>query len=194
MQISIVHRHINLSEGQREYIEEKITNLKHLGQRVDDESTQVHVDIESNNIKTSNKNISLQVTMFVPHAVVRAEVLGITVEEATDLAVEKLKKQLERYKARRNRRDQAGQWIPSSTLEEITSGADGGAFPVSKISKRKRFSDVKSMHEEEAAEQMELLGHNFYAFTNSDTGKFGIVYKREDGSYGLLELENSSDN
>ncbi len=190
MQITIVHRHINLSDAQREYIEEKITHLKHLGQRVDDESTTVHVDIESNNIKTSNKNISLQVTMFVPHAVVRAEILGVTVEEATDLVVEKLKKQLERYKARRNRRDLSGQWIPSSTLEEISSDAGGGVFPVSKISKRKKFSDSKPMHEEEAAEQMELLGHNFYAFTNSANGKFGIVYRREDGSYGLLEMEN----
>ncbi len=193
MQITIVHRHINLSESQREYIEEKITHLKHLGQRVDDESTKVHVDIESNNIKTSNKNISLQVTMFVPHAVVRAEVLGITVEEATDLAVEKLKKQLERYKARRNRRDQAGTWIPSSTLEEITS-TQGGILPVAKISKRKKFSDSKPMHEEEAAEQMELLGHNFYAFVNSDNNSFSVVYMREDGSYGLLDLENKSSN
>ena len=61
---------------------------------------------------------------------------------------------------------------------------------MSKISKRKKFSDSKPMHEEEAAEQMELLGHNFYAFTNSANGKFGIVYRREDGSYGLLEMEN----
>ncbi len=189
MQISIVNKHINLSDVQREYIEEKITHLKHLGQRVDDESTQVHVDIESNNIKTSNKNISLQVTMFVPHAVVRAEVLGITVEEAIDLAVEKLKKQLERYKARRNRRDQAGQWIPSSTLETITA-TQGGILPVAKISKRKKFSESKPMHEEEAVEQMELLGHNFYAFVNSDNNSFSVVYKREDGGYGLLDLEN----
>lgn len=190
MQISIVHRHINLSDEQREYIEEKIIHLRHLGQRVDDESTQVHVDIESNNIKTSNKNISLQVTMLVPHAVVRAEVLGVTVEEAIDLAVEKLKKQLERYKARQNRRDQSGQWIPSSTLEKITSGTGGDAFPFSKVSRRKIFSSSKPIHEEEAIEQMELLGHNFYAFVNSNNGSFSVVYKREDGSYGLLDLEN----
>ena len=186
MQVSIIHKHINITDEQKEYVEEKINHLKHLGQRVDDESTMVRVDIESNNVKTSNKNVSLQITMFVPHAVVRAEVFGITIEEAVDLAVEKLRKQLERYKSR-NRRSQSGQWIPTSTLEEITAKQDS-SLPVSKVSKRKMFSDLKPMHEEEAIEQMELLGHNFYAFINSDNDKFGVVYKREDGSYGLLEL------
>lgn len=189
MQISIIHKHINVSDDQKQYVEDKINHLKHLGQRVDDESTSVRVDIESNNVKTSNKNVSLQVTMFVPHAVVRAEVFGVTVEEAIDLAAEKLRKQLERYKARRNRRDQSGKWIPASTLEEITA-KQGDASLVSKVSKRKAFADLKPMHEEEAIEQMELLGHDFYAFISSENGKFGVVYKREDGSYGLLELEN----
>lgn len=189
MQLTIIQKHINLSEGQKDYIQEKIEHLKHLGQRVDDESTQVRVDVEHSNVKTTNKNISLQVTMFVPHAVVRAEVLGISPEEAIDLAVEKLKKQIERYKNKQHRRDQSGKWIPSSTLEEISSTQEGAA-PVSKITKRKSFADIKPMHEEEAVEQMELLGHDFFAFVNEENGKFGVVYKREDGTYGLLELEN----
>lgn len=189
MQVSIINKHLHLSDDQKAYIEEKIGHLKHYGERVDDESTQVRVDVESNSIKTSNKNISLQVTMFVPHAVVRAEVLGITVEEAIDLAIEKLKKQLERYKGRKNRRDQGGKWIPSSTLEQITATQQGMA-EVPAISKRKQFGDLKPMHEEEAIEQMELLGHNFFAFINSQTGRFNVVYHREDGSYGLIELDN----
>jgi putative sigma-54 modulation protein len=189
MQVSIIQKHINLNDAQKEYIQEKIENLKHLGQRIDDESTQVRVDIEVNSSKTTNKNISLQVTMLVPHAVVRAEVMAVSPEEAIDLAVDKLKKQLERYKGKQHRRDQTGKWIPSSTLEEISSTQEG-AVPVSKITKRKSFSDIKPMHEEEAVEQMELLDHDFFAFVNEEDNKFGVVYKREDGSYGLLELEN----
>lgn len=189
MQVTIIQKHINLSEGQKDYIQEKIDNLKHLGQRIDDESTQIRVDVEQNYVKATNKNISLQVTMFVPHAVVRAEVLGISPEEAIDLAVDKLKKQIERYKNKLHRRDQSGNWIPSSTLEEITSTQEGGA-PVSKITKRKSFADAKPMHEEEAVEQMELLGHDFFAFINVESGKFCVVYKREDGSYGMMDLEN----
>ncbi len=121
MQVTIHERSLNLNEGQKDYVSEKIDHLKNYGERVDDESTHVRVDVEHNKIKTSNKNITVQVTMFVPHAVVRAEVLATTVEEGIDLAVEKLRKQLERYKSKRNRRDKSGKWIPASTLEEISS-------------------------------------------------------------------------
>ena len=186
MQIQIFDRHITLSDKQLEYIREKVFNLSEYGHRVDDESTQVRVDVESNTIKTSNKNITVQVTMFVPHAVIRAEVYSTTVEEGIDLTVEKLKKQLERYKSRQNRRDKSGKWIPSSTLEKISSTQEGAL--VSQVAKRKAFVDLNPMHEEEAIEQLELLGHSFYAFLNSDTSKFTIVYRREDGSYGLMDF------
>ncbi|MFA5830177.1 MAG: ribosome-associated translation inhibitor RaiA [Candidatus Gracilibacteria bacterium] len=189
MQVTIINKHLHLSDEQRAYIEEKVNHLKHYGEQVADESTQVRVDVETNSVKTTNKNISLQITMFVPHSVIRAEIFAVTIEEAVDLAVEKLKKQLERYKGKKNRRDQTGKWIPSSTLEQITSTQEGMA-EVARISKRKVYDDLKPMHEEEAIEQMELLGHDFYAFMNVDTSKFSVVYRREDTSYGLLELGN----
>lgn len=191
MQIQIFDRHISLSDNQLEYIREKVFHLKSFGEKVDDESTQVRVDVESNKIKTSNKNITVQVTMFVPHAVIRAEVYATTVEEGIDLAVDKLKKQLERYKGRKNRRDKSGKWIPASTLEDITSKQEVSA-EVAKVVKRKSFESAAPMHEEEAIEQMELLGHNFYAFINSDTTKFNVVYRREDGSYGLLDFNEKN--
>lgn len=187
MQITIFNKFVHLNEQQKEYIQEKINHLGHLAERVADESTQARVDVEANNVKTSNKNISLQVTLFVPNAVIRAEVFATTVEEAVDLSVDKLRKQIERYKGKENRRDQSGKWIPASTLEEISSTQEGSA-EVSQVSKRKVFTGMMPMHEEEAIEQMELLSHNFYAFMNSETQKFNVVYRREDGSYGLLEL------
>lgn len=188
MQVQIFDRHIRLSDPQTDYIREKIFNLADLGERIDDESTQVRVDVESNRIKTSNKNITVQVTMFVPHAVIRAEVYSTTVEEGIDLAVEKLRKQLERYKSKKNRRDKSGKWIPASTLENSLAPETGNT--VHAITKRKSFVDLNPLHEEEAIEQLELLGHDFYAFINSETNKFNIVYRREDGSYGLLDMNS----
>ena len=104
------------------------------------------------------------------------------------MAVEKLRKQLERYKSKKNRRDKSGKWIPASTLENSLAPETGNQ--VHSITKRKSFVDMNSMHEEEAIEQLELLGHDFYAFINSDTNKFNVVYRREDGSYGLLDMSS----
>lgn len=188
MQIQIFDRHISLSDSQTDYIREKIFHLADLSERVDDESTQVRVDVESNRLKTSNKNITVQVTMFVPHAVIRAEVYATTVEEGIDLVVEKLRKQIERYKSKKNRRDNSGKWIPASTIESSLAQETGNT--VHTIAKRKTFVDLNPMHEEEAIEQLELLGHDFYAFINSGTNQFNVVYKREDGSYGLLDMSS----
>jgi putative sigma-54 modulation protein len=185
MKVTITEKKLTLNAAQRDYIDEKIANLKGLGERVDDESTIVRVDVEANNVKTSNKNITVQVTMDVPHAVIRAEIFATTVEEGIDLAAEKLKKQLERYKSKKNRRDRSGKWIPASTLEEISSTAEVGE--ISAPIKRKVF-ELEPMHEEEAIEQMELLGHNFFAYKDADTKRFNIVYKREDKGYGLIEF------
>ena len=187
MQIQIFDRNISLSDRQLEYIREKVFHLKNFGERVADESTEARIDVESNKIKTSNKNVTVQVTLFVPSAVVRAEVYATTVEEGIDLCIDKLKKQLERYKDKKHRRDKGGKWIPASTLEEISATQEGGK-EFAKIVKRKSFVDLNPMHEEEAIEQLELLGHNFYAFLNADTSKFNVVYKREDGEYGLIDV------
>jgi putative sigma-54 modulation protein len=188
MQVQIFNRHINIADDQLEYIREKIFNLKSYGEGIDDESTEVRVDIESNKNKTSNKNTTVQVTMIVPRAVIRAEVYCVTVEEGIDLAVEKLKKQIERYKGKKHRRDKSGKWIPSSTLEEISSAQNGVEVP--QIARRKTFVSAEPMQEDEAIEQLELLGHNFYAFINAGNKRFNVLYKREDGSYGLLDIND----
>jgi putative sigma-54 modulation protein len=124
--------------------------------------------------------------MIVPRAVIRAEVYSVTVEEGIDLAVDKLKKQIERYKGKKNRRDKGGKWIPASTLEQISSAQTG--LEITQIAKRKTFVSMEPMHEDEAVEQLELLGHSFYAFVNAENKRFNVVYKREDGTYGLLDF------
>ena len=162
MQVTFYDKHMRLSESQREYVQEKIEHLKHFSDRVDDESTQVKVEVEAHPSKISNKDLVIQVTMFVPNGVIRAEVPATTVEEGIDIAVSKLKKQIARYKTKKSRRNKEGEWIPSSTLEQISATAEVGG-ELAKISKRKNFT-VDSMHEEEAIEQLELLDHNFYVF------------------------------
>jgi putative sigma-54 modulation protein len=147
----------------------------------------VRVDVEYTKSKSDGQDIATQITMYVPNAVIRAEVKGSTVEETADLAVEKLKKQIERYKTKKHRRDRGGQWIPESTLESVQGGMT--EEEIEKVVKRKKYDDLEPMREDEAVEQMELLGHDFYAFVNRDTDLFSVVYRRQDGDYGLIELE-----
>jgi len=188
MKIQIFSHSVNVGENQKSYIEEKIGNLSKYEERVADEATSVRVDIEYSANKTDGDKISTQITMYVPNAVIRAEVKGVTVEETIDLAVDKLKRQIERYKTKKHRRDKSGKWIPESTLESL-SGNSLSQEEIEQIVKRKKYDNLNPMKEQEAIEQMELLGHDFYAFVNDDTDLFTVVYKRQDGDYGLIELE-----
>lgn len=190
MKIQLVSQSVTLGDNQKEYLENKIDNLKKYEERIADEATVVRVDVEKTKVKSGDERIATQITMYVPNAVIRAEVKGSTVEETADLAVEKLKKQIERYKTKKHRRDKGGQWIPESTLE--TASQSMKEMDIDAIVKRKKYDDLEPMKEQEAAEQMELLGHDFYAFVNEDTGLFSVVYRRQDGDYGLIELEKKN--
>lgn len=190
MKIQLFSQSVTLGDNQKEYIEEKIDNLKKYEERVADEATIVRVDVGKTKVKSGDEKIATQITMYVPNAVIRAEVKGSTVEETVDLAVEKLRKQIERYKTKKHRRDRGGQWIPESTLE--TASESMKEIDIDTIVKRKKYDDLEPMKEQEASEQMELLGHDFYAFVNEDTGLFSVVYRRQDGDYGLIELEKKN--
>lgn len=187
MNIQFVKSHLNLIDAQKEYITKKIEHLGKLADRINDESTEVHVSIKENKLKATDHNVSVEVTMIVPHALIRAEVDGKTLEEAVDLCEEKLRKQIERYKGKLHRRTDSGKFMPESTLEQI-AGTQEEFKEIKKILKRKTFKDLKPMHEEEALEQMELLGHDFFVFNNVDTGRMSIIYMRIDGTYGVIDI------
>jgi putative sigma-54 modulation protein len=191
MQIQIVGQSITLGDNQKDYINEKIENLKKYEERVSDEASIIRVDVAKRKVQSGDERIVTQITMYIPNAVIRAEVHGSTIEETADLAVEKLKKQIERYKAKKHRRDKSGNWIPESTLENVSKD-EITAEEIEGIVKRKKYTDSEPMREDEAVEQMELLGHDFYAFINSDTDLFSVVYRRADGDYGLIELEKKN--
>lgn len=189
MQIQILENKFKLTDDQRDYTKKKIGSLKKYADRISDEATLIKVEFTAKHMKSSGDLIVCQVTMSVPRATIRAEIEASKVEEAVDLVEDKLRKQIEKYKEKLHRRDRKGRWIPVSTLEKLSDIQDEVHFP-HRIIRRKQFDQLKPMHEEEALEQMELLGHNFFAFWNIDTDKFSVVYKRkEDLTYGLIELD-----
>lgn len=187
MQIQFFSKNIDLDDNQKGYISEKINNLTKYEQRIDDEATLIRVDVTRRKDTSGDFKISFQVTMFIPKATIRAEVYGSTVEESIDLAVEKLKKQIERYKTKKHKREAGGKLMPDSTLE-MAKNEQMEQFDFEKIVKRKKYDKLEPMQEYEAIDQMELLGHDFYAFINLDTDLFSVLYRRQDGDYGLIEL------
>lgn len=189
MQLQLFSEEVSLTEEQKEYVRKKITLLEKYAHELFDASTCVRIDVRSNKVKSSNHHFSVQVTVFVHPSILRAEESGITVEEAIDLVEEKLKRQIERYKQKQHRRTHTGEWIPESTLEQLSTAQTEVPLTMSNISKRKRIADLEKIHEDEAVEQLELIDHDFYIFDSKDTGFISVVYKRKDGTYGIIEVE-----
>jgi putative sigma-54 modulation protein len=112
----------------------------------------------------------------------RAEEATEDMYASVDKAVDKLNRQIGKYKTKLEKKYKGHDTIRFEYIPDVEAGEKSE----SKIVKTKRFS-IKPMDPEEAVMQMELLGHNFFVFTNGDTEEVNVVYKRKDGDYGLIE-------
>jgi putative sigma-54 modulation protein len=115
---------------------------------------------------------------------------------AIDEVYDTLQRQIERYKDKHWRRGklrrQGGQIVealPELAAPSLADTQEEEERP--RIVRTKEFQ-VKPMYSDEAVEQMELLGHNFFIFQDADTGKLNVLYRRQDGNYGLIVPEVSS--
>jgi len=131
------------------------------------------------------ENHTIEVTIPVKGGMIRAEQTSTDMYSSIDLAREAIEKQLLKYKNKIVDRYQDGGFA-QTYLDEPDEEEEEGAL---KIVKTKRFA-VKPMDPEEACLQMEMLGHNFYVFRDSITDQVCVVYKRKNGTYGLIEPEN----
>lgn len=131
---------------------------------------------------------TIEVTVKLPKRILRAEVTKEDMYAAIDEVVDVLEKQMVKYKNRlrdKSRRD-------TSFMEELHSvesnAPDDAEEEAMVIAKTKHFV-VKPMDPEEAVMEMELLGHGFFVFRNSKDDEINVVYKRKNGSYGLIDPE-----
>lgn len=174
MQLQIHTEGVTLNAKDKSYLNKKIMNLQKYGERIADESVVAKIDIRQDLVKTSTSTISLHVTIHMPKSLIRAAVSARNVQECVDLVVEKLKKQLEKYKHK-------------LTTKLVDAPQEFRSLSA-KIVKRKLFSHVFPMSEEEAITQMEMLNHDFFIFANEKTRLYNVLYKRAKGGYGLIEL------
>lgn len=177
MRVTITGKHIEITDAIRSQTEAKLSKLdKYFNQEAD---VKVAVSVFRNNQK-------IEVTIPVNRTVIRAEATDTDLYNAVDMVVDKLGRQLRKHKTKLM--NKGHDTIRFENIEGYIPVAEEEEVAEAKIVKRKRFEMVP-MTEEEAILQMELLGHNFFAFTHADTDTIAVLYKRKDGQYGILESE-----
>jgi putative sigma-54 modulation protein len=179
MEIQLFTRNMELTPRLQEYVEKKVSKLGRYLPNI----TDVRVDLAVENTRSSAHRQVAQLTIRTPRAILRAEERASDMFAAIDAALDKMRRQITRYKTRRQDRWQRaeGEEWEETTLppEESISG---------KVVRVKRFEMVP-MTTEEAIEQMELLGHQFFVFLNAEEGGINVIYRRQDGNYGLIVPE-----
>jgi putative sigma-54 modulation protein len=180
MRYNIRGENIEVTPALREYVEKKIGKLERHFENTD--GVQVHVNMKVYN----DKQAKIEVTIPMPQLVLRAEERHDDMYAAIDLVSDKLERQIRKHKTKVNRklRDKEAKYVfASSEVSVATAEHEEEEF---EIVRTKHFS-LKPMDSEEAILQMNMLGHNFFIFTNAETNRTNIVYKRKDGKYGLIE-------
>ena len=175
VQMNIRGENVEVTKALRDYAQKKLNKLERY---FDQPLTNVNV-----NLKLYKVGQKAEVAIPVMGRVLRAEEINQDLYAAIDIVVDKLERQIRKYKTKLNRKSRQVSKkdnILVPTVEEETT------LNEIEIVRKKRF-DLKPMSAEEAVLQMEMLGHNFFVFYNDDTCETNVVYKRKNGKYGLIE-------
>lgn len=190
---------IEVTPAIRDYVESKVGKIEKYFDEVPEANAHVNLKIYS------DRTGKAEVTIPLPNIVLRAEETSPDLYGSIDLVSDKLERQMRKYKTKVNRKFRrktadVPDAISPELLEEtkglnneINEEVNGGVEESSeiKIVRTKRF-DLKPMNAEEAVLQMEMLGHDFFVFLDADAESTNIVYKRNDGDYGLIETDDMS--
>lgn len=180
MNFNVRGENIEVTPALREYVEKKVSKLERY-------FTETPKAICYVNLKIYNdKKSKVEVTIPMPNLVLRAEEVQEDMYAAIDLISDKLERQIRKHKTKINRKfREKGSVKDLFVLPEEVAPQTKEENELEIV--RQKKIDLKPMDSEEAILQMNLLGHNFFIFTNAETNLTNIVYKRKDGRYGLIE-------
>ena len=176
MRYTITGRNIEVTPGLKAAVEKKIGKLEHFFTP----DTEVIVALSAQ--KDQQK---IEVTIPVKGNTIRAEESSTDMYVSIDLVEEIIERQIRRYKKKLIDKKQAAIAFSQAFIEDEEDTAYKDDI---QIVKTKKFA-MKPVNPEEACLQMEMLGHNFFVFLNSETEQVNVVYKRKNGTYGLIEPE-----
>ncbi len=178
MRTVITGKHMDVSQALNDRVDKKLKKLdKYFGS-----STEAHVFMHVE----KGRHI-METTIVYDGITFRAEESADNMFKSIDSVLKKIEKQIRHHRSKLEKRLKTGAFSGDSPNEAEDDGVDE-ELPVSELVKTKRFP-VKPIDVEEAKLQMQLIGHNFYVFTNSDTEQVNVLYKRKDGNFGLIEPE-----
>ena len=187
MQVILKGKNVEITDWLRQYVEKKVDKLD----RYLPEIQEARVELSVQKTRSSQDRQVAQLTVRSNGLILRAEERTDDMFAAIDAVVDKMHRQIARYKGKRedrwkgqgpNRPETELPPLDAEIMEELAEEQER------RIVRVKRFA-VSPMSEEEAIEQMELLGHDFYVFYNPNSGRMSVLYRRKDGNYGLLEPE-----
>lgn len=170
MKYNIRGNKIDVTEAINSYLKDKLSKLeKYLDDNDEVEAKAV--------ISTKGKDQKVEVTIWSGKYNIRAEVVNSDLYAAIDLVIDKLERQFKKYKDKISTKRAKVEILPE--IEDY--------FEDDETIVRRKEVYLKPIDEEEAITEMELLGHTFFVFKNVDTNKINVVYKRNDGDYGIIE-------
>ena len=193
MQLVLKGKNVELTDTLRGYVDKRMGRLD----RFLDNKTEATVELTREQTKSSEQRHVAQVTMLVNGTILRGEEKAHDILAAIDAVTDVMNRQIKRYKGKLYEKHKTK--TPAKVEAAIVSAGEAeeaGAseeeemefFPEGKIVKRKKYS-VKPMFYDEAIEQMELLGHDFFIYYDATGEQVNVVYRRKDGDYGLITPE-----
>jgi len=180
VEVEVYTRNLDIADNLKDYITKKASKLDRYLNEIE------HVRIDISYIKSArsakDRNVA-QITVRGHRALLRVEERGDDITAAFDTAIDKMQRQLDRFKGKHFHG--RGDGRSASDVVLVPQETDGEDVQV--VARHKTF-DLIPMNEAEALEQMKLLGHdNFFIFFNIDTNSINVLYHRRDGTYGLIE-------
>lgn len=178
MELTVRGKNLEMTDALHSYVE------KHTGkiQRYFDKPIKINVLL-----RISNMTKTCETTVFVDGVILRGVEKSDDMYKSIDLVFDKVERQIHKYKTRLAKKFKEKNTLSRQFVlekEPIAAQADSDF----EIVKTKHFN-ISPMSPEEAILQMNLLGHNFFMFFNSDTEAMAVVYRRDDGKYGLIDAE-----
>ncbi|RKD32343.1 ribosome hibernation-promoting factor, HPF/YfiA family [Thermohalobacter berrensis] len=175
MKLIITGRNMEVTDALKDTVRRKLGKL----------DKYFHEDVEVHATLSVEKNRQIfEVTIPINGRMIRAEESTEDMYTSIDKSIDILERQIRKHKTKLQKRYNNGETIRFENIKPLSVEKDS----TPKIVKTKRFA-MKPMDAEEAVLQMELLGHDFFVFTNGETDEVNVVYKRKDGNYGLIEPE-----